>query len=213
LAFDRASVLYGAQAGSRRIVRFDPDGSAAPIRAKLDGQMHNCPEDLAIDAQGRIWFSDPFDTTVPRGPDLFPLLDHASVLRLEPDGDGGWDLRRMTFDTRYPRGLALSEDERTLYITDSPIEGPAAIRTYPVQDDGTLGSGRTLYEDPGGGLDGLRIGPDGNLIVCGSDVCVISPDGHLLASHATPDGRPAGCAFGDALYVSTIEGHLYRVRP
>jgi gluconolactonase len=213
LAFDRAGVLYGAQAGSRRIVRFNTDGSASPIRARLDGQMHNCPEDLAIDAQGRIWFSDPYDRVVPRGPDLFPLLDHASVLRLERDGSDGWQLQRMTFDTRYPRGIALSPDERTLYVTDSPLEGAGDVRAYSIRDYGALGPARTLYEDSQGGLDGLRVAPDGTLVICGAELCLVSPEGQLLDSHRLPAGRPAACSFGgDALYVSTTEGHLYRVR-
>jgi sugar lactone lactonase YvrE len=87
------------------------------------------------------------------------------------------------------------------------------VRAYPVQDDGALGAGRRVYEAPEGGLDGLCLDAQDNLIVCAADVRVISPDGRLLESHAAPDGRPAACAFGGPdLFVSTQEGHLYRVR-
>src|SRR5207249_7034603 len=68
LALDEEGTLYGCQSGSRRIVRFNKDGSASPVRARLDGELHNCPDDLAIDRQGRIWFSDPYDPLPPRGP-------------------------------------------------------------------------------------------------------------------------------------------------
>jgi gluconolactonase len=217
LALDRDGTLYGAQAGSRRIVRFNTDGSASPIRAWLDGQMHNCPEDLVIDGEGRIWFSDPYDTVVPRGPDIKPLLDHASVLRLTRGGDGTWQLERMTFDTRYPRSVLLSKDERTLYVGDGPLDATAELRAYPIRDDGTLGAGQTLHRFTDGGVDGLCLDRDGNIVACAAEVQVFAPDGRLLESCPTPAGRPADCAFGDAdlgaLYVSTTEGHLFRVRP
>ena len=49
LAFAPDGLLYGCQSGSRRIVRFNPDGSTAPLAYSLDGHFHNHPHDLAID--------------------------------------------------------------------------------------------------------------------------------------------------------------------
>jgi sugar lactone lactonase YvrE len=57
----------------------------------------------------------------------------------------------------------------------------------------------------------LQVDPEANLIVCGEELCAVSPDGRVLGSRPTPEGRPAACALGDALYVSTTEGYLYRV--
>ena len=166
LAFSADGTLYGCQSGSRRIVRFNADGSACPIRARLDGELHNCPDDLAIDRQGRIWFSDPHDRVPPRGPDIRPFLDHQSVLRLDPPApDGRSRLHRMTRDTRRPRGVVLSADEQTLYVADSE-DDPAGIdelRAYPIQDDGALGGGLVLHRFGGEhrGVDGLCLDTDG----------------------------------------------------
>lgn len=225
LAFGADGTLFGCQSGSRRIVRFNEDGSASPVRARLDGQMHNCPDDLAIDRQGRIWFSDPLDPEPPRGPHIRPFLDHQSVLRLER-GDGreeSWRLERMTHDTRCPRGLALSADERTLYVADSDEEpaGAREIRAYPIDDDGALGAGRVLCRLGAeySGVDGLRLDSEGNVLACVASargagaICVIAPTGALLATNVLPEGQPTSCAFGDGdrLYVTTAEGHLFRV--
>src|SRR5207237_1298281 len=217
--------LFGCQSGSRRIVRFNEDGSASPVRARLDGQLHNCPDDLVIDRRGRIWFSDPHDPEPPRGPDCRPFLDHQSVLRLEQtDDDDGWRLQRMTADTRCPRGVALSLDERTLYVADSEDDpgGVHEIRAYSVPDDGPMGSGRVLFSlgPEYAGVDGLRLGPAGHLLACVAArsgpgaICVIATDGNLLEAHRLPEGQPTSCAVGgperDVIYVTTAEGHLFR---
>jgi gluconolactonase len=226
LAFDAQGTLFGCQSGSRRIVRFNGDGSASPLRARLDGQLHNCPDDLAIDRTGRIWFSDPYDPVPPRGPHIRPFLEHQSVLRLERiDSNDSWRLQRMTFDTRCPRGIALSPDEHTLYVADSEDDpsGTHEVRAYPVQPDGTLGAGRVFhrFSPEYRGVDGLRLDREGNVLACVADdgaagaICVISPSGTVQETHVLPSGQPTSCAFGDpgreALYVTTSEGNHFRV--
>ena len=42
-------------------MRFEPDGTTTTIVDQLDGQPLNTPNDLAIDRQGRIWFSNPWN--------------------------------------------------------------------------------------------------------------------------------------------------------
>ena len=61
LAHDADGRLYGCCSGGRSIVRFEPDGSTTTIVDQLDGQRLNTPNDLAIDRQGRIWFSNPWN--------------------------------------------------------------------------------------------------------------------------------------------------------
>jgi gluconolactonase len=220
LAFGADGTLYGCQSGSRRIVRFNSDGSASPLRARLDGELHNCPDDLAIDRQGRIWFSDPHDPVQPRGPDIRPFLPHQSVLRLERTDADAWRLRRVTLDSRCPRGVVLAPDERTLYVADSEdsAEGAHEVRAYPLQDDTTLGTGRVVrrFGPEFVGVDGLRLDAQGNVLACVAAahgpgaICVLSPDGAIRETHVMPEGQPTSCAFGEgSLYVTTSEGHLF----
>lgn len=225
LGFDAEGNLYGCQSASRRIVRYNRDGSATPMEARLDGRFHNYPDDLAVDRHGRIWFSDPIDP-IPIGGQAYPDLDHASVLRLELLGGGKGKLQRMTFDTSAPRGLCISRDEQILYVAESSPQpdGKRELRAYPILADATLGSCAVLYSfGAGPGTDGLCLDSTGNLVACtgepasGADavICIIAPDGTVLETHPVPGGRATNCAFGDpgltSLYVTTADGYVYRV--
>lgn len=227
LAFGPDAALYGCQELSRRIVRFNADGSTEQISPLLDGAHHNQPNSLAIDARGRIWFSDPWSELRASGPQIFPPLGHASVLRLELDGFRKlWTLRRMTYDTRAPRAVALSPEEKTLYVaeTDHRPGGRRELRAYPVRADGTLGAFALLHVFGGDhrGIEGLCTDRGGNIFACagsrksgpGPLVYVFSPSGAPLASYAVPADEPMNCAFGepDTLYVTTAGGELYRAR-
>ena len=227
LNFDAQGNLYGCSGGGRRILRFEPDGTATPLPHSLDGRRHNRPNDLAIDRKGRIWFTDPSGQI----PADERELDHASVLRLDPDpaAQGGWTLRRMTFDTFAPNGLLFSQDERTLYVVQSDYEGTRDLRAYPLQDDDTLGRFTVLHvfgEDYRGvhrGLDGMCLDTEGNIIAAGGWrqagpgplIYVFSPSGRVIETHSVPADWPTNCAFGgralDTLYVTTRGGHLFRV--
>ena len=227
LMFDVQGWLYGCS-GGRCILRFEPDGTATTLPHLLDGKRHNKPNDLAIDRKGRIWFTDMISEIPVEGREL----DHASVLRLDPDphADGGWVLKRMTFDTSEPNGILLSKDERTLYVIQSDYQGVRDLRAYPLRDDDTLGSFTQLHvfgEDFTGvhrGLDGMCLDTDGNIIACGGwrqagpgpMIYVFAPSGRILETHPVPVNWPTNCAFGDpgldTLYVTTGGGHLFRVR-
>ncbi len=236
IAFSPEGCLYGAQAGARRIVRFNDDGSAAPMDHRVGGRVHNHPNDLIFDRKGRIWFTDPHSSIPTLGPQLDPLLEHASVLCLDLEKRAD-SISRMTFDTRAPLGLALSPDEKTLYVSESPDEpeGRRELRAYPIEADGTLGAHSVLatfggdHRGPHRGVEGMCLDAKGNIVACagsarsgpGPLVYVFTPSGQVLESHPVPAGNPMKCAFGDAglstLYVTTGEGseggegRLYRV--
>jgi gluconolactonase len=227
LMFDAQGRLYGCQSGNHCIVRFNPDGTMTPLPNRLQGRRHNRPNDLAIDSQGRIWFTDPFG----RGrPQEERELDHASVLRLDPQPDGTWNLKRMTVDTTSPNGILLSQDERTLYVAQSDYDGVRELRAYPLQQDETLGAYSVLHtfgKDARGvqrGVDGMCLDTNGHIVACagweeagpGPMIYVFAPSGRVLETHPVPVDRPTNCTFGNAdrgtLYVTTGGGHLFRVQ-
>ncbi len=228
LCFDAEGNLYGCQSGRRRIVRFERNGiTITPVSSTLGSQRHNNPNDLAVDRQGRIWFTDPFN-----GSAGDQELDHMSVLRLDPKGDDDWELTRATYDVSRPNGVLISRDQRTLYVAQSDYDPsqPRELRAYPINDDGSLGSYATLHTfgiDPRGvhrGVDGMTLDVEGNIIACagweesgpGPMIYVISPAGRVLETHPIRVDRPTNCCFGDAdmrtLYVTTGGGHLFRAR-
>ena len=231
LAFSSEGTLYGCQSGSRRVARYNADGSTEVMSHKLGGLYHNQPEHLVVDSQGRIWFTDPHgNLREAPNPQIHDKLDHASVLRMNAPVNGHSAIRRMTYDTDAPSAVLLSQDERTLYVAESSAEadGPRELRAYPVLDDGTLGQHEVLHafgSDHRGlhdGVSGMCLDAEGNIVAtAGSDqsgpgplVYVFSKEGRVLETHPVPASRPTNCAFGDAdmssLYVTTSEGHLYR---
>ena len=109
LALGPQGALYACQEGSRRVVQLHADGSATVTSPLLDGKYHNQPSDATVDSLGRVWFSDPHHAQTAFGPQIFPALPHASVLRLERGPNHRWNLKRMSFDTLHPRAVALSQ--------------------------------------------------------------------------------------------------------
>jgi gluconolactonase len=187
---------------------------------------------MVADTKGRFLFTDCYHPLLASGPQVFPMLDHQSVLRLHlgPRPHSHWEIERITFDTNRPRGVALSPDEKTLYVSDTTNErgGVREIRAYPVQEDGSVGPFTVMHtfgEDYKGvhrGAEGLSLDQDGNIFaVAGSKksgpgpmIYVFAPDGSIKASHPLPESLPTNCAFGDAegdsLYVTTEDGLLLR---
>ncbi len=229
LAFSGDGTLYGCQSGGRRLVRFNADGSTAPLAHKLNGVYHNQPKDLVVDSRHRIWFCDPHgDLREAMNPQIHDKLPHASVLRLEaPNLDSS--IRRMTYDTDAPAALLLSPDESTLYVAESSdaAVGARELRAYPALDDAALGPYRLLHRfgaDRRGvhrGIQGMCLDREGNILaVAGGEeagpgpmVYVFTPEGRILESGSLP-GAPTNCALGGRdradLYVTTVGGCLYR---
>jgi gluconolactonase len=223
LMLDKQGRLYGCEGDARRMVRYEADGGVTVLCDNYQGKRLNSPNDLAIDQQGRVWFTDP--RYGDRTDDL--ELDHMSVFRLDPQPDGSWNCVRMTDDTTSPNGLLLSPDNRTLYVAQSKYgDGQAReLRAYPVQEDGTLGQYRVLHNFyPHRGIDGTCLDTNGNIIATagwelsgpGGMIYVFTPTGRVLETHPVPCDRPTNCTFGDAdlrtLYVTSIAGHLIRAR-
>lgn len=230
LAFSADGLLYGCQAGSRRVVCFNADGSTSPLAYRVDDHFHNHPHDLAVDQKGRIWFTDPYDPIPAPGPQLHGPLEHASVLLLDRRVDRSWYSRRGTHDTRSPMAIALSRDEKILYLAENGLaQETRELRAYPIHEDGSLGTYDVLQtfgadrRGPQRGIAGMFVDREGDIIACagweksgpGAMIYVMTPTGRIIETHPMPE-RPTKCAFGDAslrtLYVTTEGGHLYRVR-
>jgi gluconolactonase len=221
LMLDAEGRLYGCEGGGRRVVRYEPDGGVTVLADRLEGRRLNSPNDLAIDARGRVWFTDP--RYGEKRDDM--ELDHESVLRLDPRPDGSWSIRRMTFDTTRPNGLLISADQKTLYVAQSEYgdDRKRELRGYPIRDDDTLGPYQVLHNFyPHRGIDGMCLDVDGNLIATagwevsgpGPMVYVFAPNGRVLETHPVPSDRPTNCTFGGpnltTLFVTTGSGIVFR---
>jgi gluconolactonase len=221
LTHDRQGRLFVCEGGGRRVARYDADGQRVTLADRFEGKRLNSPNDIVVDGQGRVWFTDPCYSD--RGQ---MELDHDSIYRLDPQSDGSYAIARVTFDTTRPNGLVFSPDERTLYVAESPPapDGTRQLRAYPVDDDGSLGEPRVLHDfGLHRGIDGMRVDSGGNVVAAcgwttsgpGPRIGIFAPDGTILADHAMPI-NPTNCCFGEddlsAIFVTGYDGSLYRAR-
>jgi gluconolactonase len=217
LKFGPDGHLHACETDTRRVTRYERDGSRTVVADAYEGARLNSPNDLAFDGDGALWFTDPR-----YGDQTGRELDHRSVYRVDDDGA----LRRTTRGTTQPNGILVSPDDRTLYVaqSDYDAEAPTELRAYPM-GDGELGEYRVLHDfHPHRGVDGMALDEAGNVVACagwhesgpGPAVYVFAPTGRVLARHSFPGGEPTNCAFGDedlrTLYVTDSEGSLYRAR-
>ena len=229
LAFDTQGRLFGCSSGGRAIVRFDPDGRTVTIAERVDGKKLNTPNDLAIDRKGRIWFTNPWNEGNVNEAER-EELDNRSVLRADPQKDGSYKVMRVTFDTTKPNGILVSQDQSTLYVAESSFTRGInrELRAYPILEDGSLGTYRTLFtwgedsRDVHRGIDGMTLDAEGNIVATngwelsgpGPMITVFSPTGRVLETHPVPANRPTNCCFGGAdmktLFVTTTEGHFFK---
>jgi gluconolactonase len=224
----RMVVAEGADFGGRRITRTDLSTGKSVILAGLyEGKPFNAPNDITIDLQGRIYFSDP--RYLGHEPIEQPVM---AVYRIDPDAS----VHRIITDAGKPNGVAVSPDQKTLYVVTNddgllgfdrlPKGAPARkgkmeLMAYELKPDGSAVFKKTLVNySPQDGPDGLVCDVEGNLYVAVRDemrfgIYVYTPEGKQLAYLPTPE-RPTNVGFGrgpDArtLYI-TAGGSLYRIQ-
>jgi gluconolactonase len=88
------------------------------------------------------------------------------VFRVAPDGEVSIAITQP--DIQRPNGIALSPDEKTMYLVDSCpiIGGNRKIWAFDLGDDGTVSNQRVLIDfAPGRGGDGMAVDAEGNLYI------------------------------------------------
>jgi gluconolactonase len=232
-AFDAEGRLIsceGAEMGAggrRQVVRTDlKTGAVTVLTSRYEGKRYNSPNDVCVDATGRIWFTDPR-----YGADRSDLeMDVEGVYRIDPDGKVTRVLGQPEIDR--PNGIAITPDGKTLYLVDSHprLGGNRKIWAFEVTKEGKLTKQRLVFNfGAGRGGDGLKLDRDGNLWVAGGigakrgpgenldvppGVYVITPQGKVLGRIPIPEDLVTNLAFGGperkTLYV-TAGKTLYQI--
>jgi gluconolactonase len=220
----RMVVAEGAGFGGRRITRTDMKTGKSVILAGLfNGRPFNSPNDLVLDARGRVYFTDP------RYSGYEPVEQPVqAVYRIDLDGR----VSLIVADAAKPNGIAVSPDQATLYVAvhddgslgELPAEtraapGRMALLAYDLAPDGSAKFRRTVVDFSPAGPDGIGVDRDGN-IYCAvqgerQGIHVYSPAGKELAYIATPES-PTNVKFGrgadkQTLFI-TAGKSLYRIR-
>ena len=217
LIFDANDALLMADHGNRQIARVvDSNFTKITLADRYQGKRLNSPNDLVLASSGDIYFTDPSYGL--QGNNQSPSREQAfnGVYRLSRTGD----VTLVASDLTFPNGIALSPDQRTLYVAISDPARPMWM-AYDVRADGTVGPGRVFFDATAlaksgrrGSPDGMKVDAKGNLFASGpGGILVFSPQGKHLGTLLTGD-LTANCAFGEdgsTLYV-TANHTLLRVR-
>jgi gluconolactonase len=190
LAVDSAGNLIATDHKLGALLRVPfPLGTTTPatIVGTYDGKRFNSPNDLAIRSDGNIYFSDPNYQAPSPAPQ-----SATRVYRVAP---GASEVTVIDANRSQPNGVTLSADERTLYVS-----GSDGIFSYPVQTDGSVGSGKRLDGFTAGGSDGMAMDCAGNLYAtAGKRVVVLSPAGMEIGSVSVNQAdQVTNVAFGGA---------------
>ncbi len=225
LLFDGKGSLIACEGGDKkaggraRVSRINiASGRTEVLASEYQGKPLNQPNDVTMDAKGRIYFTD------------FPGPNPVGVYRIDTNGRVTRILAPPQIEK--PNGIMISPDDRTLYLVEAnTAEGGARmIRAYDLHSDGSVGRMRVFHNFyPGRSADGMCIDTKGNLYAaaglhnrrgtsetldtkCG--IYVFSPDGKLVRFIPIPEDTITNCAFGGpdmkTLYV-TAGKTLFRI--
>jgi len=209
---DKDGAVLLCQHGNRRIVRIGKDMKVTTLVDNFEGKKFNSPNDLVFQSDGSLYFTDP-PYGLPKGDDdPSKELKFNGVFRL-----ANGKLQAIVKDLTRPNGIALSPDEKTLYVAVSDEAHKVWMR-YDLAANGTVSNGKVFAdvtaEKEDGLPDGMKLDSLGNIYGAGpGGVWVFSPDGKHLGTIKPPE-TPANCGWGDdgkTLYITARTG-LYRIK-
>lgn len=216
LLLDHEGRLVACEAGSRRVTRTEADGAITVLADSYRGKKFNSPNDLSIDAKGRIYFTDPRygprDTMEQRDASG-QLLE--GVYRI--DGPGKVQ-RIIGRELERPNGILVSPDNKHLFVADNnnnTAGGARKLWRFDLKENGDVDPrSRKLIFDwkTSRGPDGLKIDSKNRLFVAAglnqasppyetvepyrAGVYILSYEGKLIDVIPIPKDEVTNCAFG-----------------
>jgi len=208
---------------TRRVVRYELDGSATVIADSYSGKKLNSPNDVVVHTDGSIWFTDPpyggqlyeGEPDAPGGPSnpagrLNPRLGQpagfperrrelpTNVYRVDPSGR--MDVVVTDEQVPDPNGLVFSPDQKRLYVIstgkgpgDTGPGGKGNMFVFDVGADNKL-SNQKLFSDFM--IDGVKCGPDGARCDVDGNVWVSSNAGRAVGYNGVTVWTPEGKLIG-----------------
>ncbi len=200
LALGRGGLLL-ADSGTRALTRLDlATRERTVIVDRFQGKRFNSPNDMVVARNGDIYFTDPPFGLVGVRESPMRELPYTGVFRLTPDNQ-----LHLVTDKLSPNGVALSPDNRTLYVTDSTgwvafdLDGsgmPTAQRLFMPSE-----------KVQGARGDGMKADSRGNIWTSGrGGIYVFSPQGEHIG-FAPISGRVSNCVFGPGRQIFVSNDH------
>ncbi|HWE01825.1 MAG TPA: SMP-30/gluconolactonase/LRE family protein [Tepidisphaeraceae bacterium] len=190
LTLDHQNRLTICQHGDRRVVRLEKDGRLTVLADRYHGMRFNSPNDLCYDAKGNLYFTDPPYGLEGENHDRNKEMDMNGIYMIRSGGE----MVRLnsgqivyadgkTAPLKYPNGVALSPDEKTLYICVSDPDHPVYLK-YDVQPDGNIANGKVFFDTAEFFAKKLPGLPDGIKVDVHGDVWATGPGGVFIFSSA-----------------------------
>lgn len=165
--FDWEGRQLSCEHASRRVVRFEHNGSTTVLADKWQGKPFNAPNDVVVHPDGGIWFTDPgYGSMGNYEGNKGELHWKEAVYRIDARTT---KLEMVTDAVAKPNGLCFSPDYKKLYLADTGT--PGNITQWDVIDGRKLNNRREFVAMKqqmkdgsfGGGADGIRADVDGNI--------------------------------------------------
>jgi gluconolactonase len=213
LTFDRQGRLTICRHGNRRVIRVEPHGNITVLADRYDDKRLNSPNDLVYASDGTLYFTDPPFGLPAMFADPKKELPFSGVYAVR-----GGTVSLLTDELSGPNGIALSPDERYLYVGNWDPARKVVMR-YPRDAAGTVSDGAVFFDMTGAegedAIDGIRVDAVGNLYVCGpGGIWLLSPQGEHFGTLRLPES-PHNLAWGDGdgrtLYITALTS-IYWIR-
>lgn len=212
--------LVLCQHGDRRLAKMDaplssPTAKFVTVVDNYKGKRLNSPNDAVYAKNGDLYFTDPPYGLDKRLNDTAKQLDFQGVYRLKPNGQ----LDLLTKDIKFPNGIALSPDEKVLYLSNSDSTNMQWIRCQ-LDGNGLIKNSTAFFEPKqynntdAGNPDGMKVNKKGYLFAAGpKGIWIFNTTGKPIARIYTGQ-KTANCAFSPdekTLFI-TASGYLMRVK-
>lgn len=199
LALDPKGNLVLCQHGDRRVARLKKWQFDKPEYETLvdhyDGKWLNSPNDLTFNKNGDLFFTDPPYGMKQQGEDSLKELSFNGIYRWS--FSSGITLLNKSLSR--PNGIALSKDEKTVYVGNSDIKN-AIIAAFDLVDGNLVNQriffdAKTLKRKERGLFDGLKVHSSGVLFTTGpGGVLILNAEGKHIGT-IRPGKATANCAF------------------
>jgi len=205
LSFDNEGTLWACADEKNEFWQIDSRKKVTVVPLKYEVKLLNGPNDLWINGEGGIYFTDPYyqkpwwtHTSMPQ--------DIQGVYYLGPDHK---TLTRVINDLVQPNGIVGTPDGKTLFVADI---GGNKTWSYTINKDHSL-CNKTLFCEMGS--DGMTIDTEGNIYLTGNGVTIFDRNGNQTAHISVPESWTANVCFGGtdmkSLFITASKG-LYRIR-
>lgn len=235
LLWDAEGRLLCCQPSKQRVIRIEKDGSETVLTEKYNDAPYNQPNDITVDNEGRIYFSDPkygpYENLPQTDLDGKPV---EGVYMIDTDGHV---TIQIVHAVDRPNGVLVSKDQKYLWVAGNNNNNKGGERAlFRFERMACCGSvlidTKEMIFDWGDsrGPDGMVQDSRGNVYVAGGlnredaefetnryrgGIYVFNSKGQAIDFIAVPKDEVTNCTFGGAdlktLYI-TAGGTLYSIR-